>query len=765
MKIIIDTQLIAAWFKEKFSARPKTEIKPHRPPFILRNLDMIAAVAVTAALFLCIFGLRVLDVYDTNFVVMGGDFTVSYLGSVFYRLDEWRWPLLTHTNLAYPYGISVHGTDGSPLLSLIFKVFHKFFGLPADAQFVGVWMFVCYILQAVFSVLIFRKAFKNQFLVFVASMFFVSAPIMMMRVFVHINLMCHFILLWSILLWMNNRLNKKVWAAMAVLITLATLTCPYFLPMIGGFFGILIIQKVFVEKQVSIVKALTGCAFLAVVFGFWFLMLGMVEKEQVLTSGGWRGLSLNLTALFNPIWSQSRVFSTLTPKADFDADNYFGFGLLILLIWMFPHVKHLFAHENLKKHMWISLLLAGLTLFALSSQVKLGTTTILDYKPGAFVDWLGSVFRYSGRFFWPVWYLLAFFLIKTLVKSFPRGVFLFLPVLLMIQIWDLYPTYKAKSDFIMDPYIPNEPFVSKEWDRLDKQYKNIFIFAHNDNYRDMWRWAIRKNKNVNYGFLNRPSAKTQDLVNETREAILSGVVPHKEYFYLIDKDIMERIDDAAEMNPDVKKLRDSIKDIDGFKILEYSEDFVKARKEFKKKTVSVKHKYWEDKLYQISPYRIYRDVDGKFLDYATIVRFDDKALSIRWDKYGIERFVKKSDGKYHQVDSDDELPPEEKNADEASAVEPAAAAQPAEAPKVDAAPAAAAQPAEAPKADVAPAAAAQPAEAPKADAAPAAAAQPAEAPKADAAPAAVAQPVEAPKVPVEAAKPVEPQKEAPTDKK
>ena len=107
-----------------------------------QQIDFTVTIFITVLAFLYLFGLRVLNIYDTNFVQMGGDFTVSYLGSVFYRLDEWRWPLLTHTNLAYPYGISVHGTDGSPLLSLIFKAFHKFFGLPADVQFVGVWMLI-----------------------------------------------------------------------------------------------------------------------------------------------------------------------------------------------------------------------------------------------------------------------------------------------------------------------------------------------------------------------------------------------------------------------------------------------------------------------------------------------------------------------------------------------------------------------------------------------------------------------------------------------
>lgn len=643
---------ISSGLRQLKSLFPKNE-QSFKGPF-WQQIDFTVTIFITVLAFLYLFGFRVLNIYDTNFVQMGGDFTVSYLGSVFYRLDEWRWPLLTHTNLAYPYGISVHGTDGSPLLSLIFKAFHKFFGLPADVQFVGVWMLICYVLQAVFSVLIFRKAFKNKFLIIIASLFFVAAPIMMMRVFVHINLMCHFILLWAILLWMNNRLTKKTWAQMGIITTLAILTCPYFLPMTAGFFGVLILQQVFVEKKVKLLHAIIGILFLATVFGFWFLLLGMVTTEQVLTSGGWRSLSLNLTALFNPIWSTSQVFSNLTPDADFDADNYFGFGLLILLVWMFPHVKHLFASENLKKHALISLLLVGFVLFALSPQIKCGTTVLLDYKPGALIDWLGSVFRYSGRFFWPIWYLLAFFLIRQFARSFPKGVFILLPLLLCVQIWDLYPAYRLKQNFAMTMYIPPEPFVSEEWDRLDREYKNVFIFAHNENYRDMWRWAIRHNKNVNYGFLNRPSAKTQKLVNETREAILSGVVPSKDYFYLIDKPFMKRIEEAAKVNPDVEKLKSLIRNIDGFLILEYSEELSKEREKFKRVSIPVKHRYWEDTLIQISPNRLYRDVEGKFTDYGTIIRFDDKYLDIKWDKYGMEYFEKKPDGKYHQVLKDKE---------------------------------------------------------------------------------------------------------------
>lgn len=619
-----------------------------RDGFIWQNIDLIGTILLTLAGFLYLFGLLALDIYNTDFVVKGGDFTVSYLGSVFYRIDEWRWPIFTHMNLAYPYGISVHGTDGSPLLSLIFKVFHKFFGLPADVQFVGIWMLICYVLQAIAAVLIFRHAFKNKFLIIVASLFIVSAPIMMMRVFVHINLMCHFILLFSILIYLNNKLAFKEWMWMGVLFALAILTCPYFLPMISGFFALLMYQKVWVEKRVSWKKLFLGIVFLGAVFLLMFYLLGMMTTGQILSSGGWRGLGLNLTALFNPIWSQSRIFNTLTPAADFDADNYYGFGLILLLLMLFPSVKHLFSSENLKRNAPLALLLLGFTLFALSSQVKLGTAVVLDYKPGAFIDWLGSVFRYSGRFFWPVWYLLTYFLIKTLVQKFPKGSFIILPLLLVVQIWDLYPTYKSKSDFIYISPKEENPFVSEEWTRLDKQYKNVFIFAHNDNYRNMWRWAIKNRKNVNYGFLNRPSAKTKELVDKVREEILSGYVSDDSYFYLIDKELMESIEDSAKLNPDVAKLKAAIKDIDGFKILEYSKELAKESESFKEVKIPVSHKYWTDDIVQVSQYRIYRNVNNEFTDFATILKFDDKELRLKWDKYGIEEFEKKADGRYHQ---------------------------------------------------------------------------------------------------------------------
>ena len=193
---------------------------------IQANWDMWLTLCVTICVFFACFGWEVLDFNNTDLVAIGGDFTNCYLGSVFYRIDAWRWPPLTMQNLGYPFGMSAYGADIGPLMSFIFKVLHTVFGASPEWQFVGLWTLICYILQAYVSVLIFRYASKNKFLVVCGALFFVSAPIMLMRVFLHINLQPHFLLLFSMLLWLNNKLGKKEWCYIGILYSLSFLTCP-----------------------------------------------------------------------------------------------------------------------------------------------------------------------------------------------------------------------------------------------------------------------------------------------------------------------------------------------------------------------------------------------------------------------------------------------------------------------------------------------------------------------------------------------------------
>lgn len=624
-------------------------------PWLSRNCDFVLTIGMTLVVFYLMFGFDILMWNNTNFVNRGGDFSVSYMGSVFYRLDEWRWPVFTHMNLAYPFGISVHGTDGSPLLAFIFKILHKVFGVSPQAQFVGIWMLVSYVMQAYVSVLIFRHAFKNKWLITIGALFFVSSPIMLHRVFVHINLMPHFILLFAILMWMNNRLGRKEWIYMAVLFSLAFLTCPYFLPMQAVFFGMLIYRQWIEEKKLRFLSVVKGILFLAAVSLFWFYMLGMLSTGQQLSSGGWRLYGMNLATFICPTWGVPRIFRCQIPQdqfGNFDYDNYFGFGVFILFVLFFFHVKDLFRRENLRQHWLLSLALAGLFLFALSPQIRYMNATLVEYDPGQWINWIGDIFRYSGRFFWPIWYLLVFFLLKTAGKSFGKNAWFILPLFLFIQVWDLYPLFIDKVNFFKTSN-SSEGLVtlqSPRWEELAQKYDNVFVFDF-IGYEMAWKWAMQYNKNVNYGFLNRPTPKAKEMVDAVRQQILSGYISpqYKDYFFVLNPKVMTQIEELARLNPDMQKIKYAIEQIDGVYILEYNPDFAEITQSFAQATIPVAHQYWSDHLSQVSPYRIYRLMpDGK-KDYATILEFNNDVLNLQWDEWGKELFRRQNDGWYHLV--------------------------------------------------------------------------------------------------------------------
>ena len=57
--------------------------------------------------FICIFGVHVLNVTYTDWLLGGGDITQNYLGWCFFRNSDWFFPLGLMDNASYPNPVSV----------------------------------------------------------------------------------------------------------------------------------------------------------------------------------------------------------------------------------------------------------------------------------------------------------------------------------------------------------------------------------------------------------------------------------------------------------------------------------------------------------------------------------------------------------------------------------------------------------------------------------------------------------------------------------
>ncbi|MDR2077694.1 MAG: DUF6311 domain-containing protein, partial [Rickettsiales bacterium] len=196
------------------------------------NADIILSIVIAAVFYISVFGLKTLNPANYKWLLMSGsDLTQNYLGGAVYRASPWSWPPFNYKSIGYPYGVSVLNTDSLPIMAILFKCLTTIFGLSPKYQFFGIWILVCLILQAFFAVKILRKIFSQKYQIVIASMFFIVSPMLIWRIFVHCSLCGHWLILASILLYLNDRLTKKEWFYFSLIEVLSLLIHPYFLPM------------------------------------------------------------------------------------------------------------------------------------------------------------------------------------------------------------------------------------------------------------------------------------------------------------------------------------------------------------------------------------------------------------------------------------------------------------------------------------------------------------------------------------------------------
>ena len=135
------------------------------------------------------------------------DASANYLGWEFFRHDSLlQWPIGKISTVGPAGGSSVAMTDSLPLLAILFKPFTFWFDTPF--QYFGIWIFVCFILQAVFASKLLSRWVSNRFVVFLGTFFFTLAPALLDRIRFHLPLAAHWVVLAAMYLYFSK--NKKI---------------------------------------------------------------------------------------------------------------------------------------------------------------------------------------------------------------------------------------------------------------------------------------------------------------------------------------------------------------------------------------------------------------------------------------------------------------------------------------------------------------------------------------------------------------------------
>ncbi|MBU5444366.1 DUF6311 domain-containing protein [Paenibacillus sp. MSJ-34] len=467
--------------------------------------------------FLYNLGIRILNPTYIDWLVTKGDPATHFLGWHFFRNEPWHFPIGLISNYGAPEGTAIALTDSIPLLAIIFKLFNIW--LPPDFQYFGFWILICYILQGIFASLLMKTINKNVLVQVLGTILFTLSPIMLWRAYGHYALMGHWTILASIwLLFANNKKFPSFW--WIGIICISILIHPYLFIMVIGLCFIGVFEAYFVKKLINnrfvFIYSIT-CAVL-IIFILWMIGYFSIRGGEF-AAGGFGNYSMNLNSVINPQgWSSILVDRQNATPGQNEGFNYLGVGVMVLIFWsLYELVKTPPTKKVIMKLIPIGLVCLIFTTIAISNVITFDgkVFTIIPIQNRVLL--LFETIRASGRFFWPVYYLIMYFIFRSIIpRNHNKPVIALLLIALVIQYVDINGKMLEFRNDYMSTIKWDNPLKSELWNTLDGSYSRIIFVPVNldESYVPFSYLAVKKGMSINVGYFARYSNAAWQRHNE-----------------------------------------------------------------------------------------------------------------------------------------------------------------------------------------------------------------------------------------------------------
>lgn len=512
----------------------------------------------------------------------------------------------------YPYGMGVGGSviyeDPLFIFAFPFKLFSSL--LPTPFQYLGIWIFLCFILQALFSWKLLEKITDNQWLKFLGTLFFVLSPAFIGRYGGSGLFLAQWLILAAIGLYLSLYFRKYAWC---FLLCISSLIHAYLLLMLLVLWVADLLQRKILAEPTD--QELIKHIFLTILI----LLIVLWQSGYFMLHSGYvaPGLGLyrmNLLSFIDPFFTRwSRILMPHSHTAgDYEGFSYLGLGIIIL------GILGLAGLLNLKKRRQIKIIffnikkfapLIGaaflLMVFALSNRIVLGQHELFQYE---LPDFLG-IFRATGRMALPIYYLIYLGVFYLIVKCYKKSTsILLIFACLTLQIIDSSKVLSWTRAFAKRPAY-NSPLKSPVWSKAANKYKKIFYTLPED-YPEDWepitRYAAFNRLIINSGYFAR---KNVELVNKYRIELMNAIIHgqlDKNTFYLVkDKNIL-RIITNTKMN-----LPYQISKSDGYFLV---------LPDWSEKTINADQSAWDNYAYILGTNIFFQKSDKNFKGNITLVK-------------------------------------------------------------------------------------------------------------------------------------------------
>lgn len=386
--------------------------------------------------------------------LMGGlvDMRMILSGYYWFIQDAWRWPLLDIAQVNRPIGGNAALMDVVPVLALACKLARGLFGVFNPYP---VWVVGCFGLNAAALAALVRGLGQRSLLAACAAGALGAMSPMVHQRLGHLALGAHWTFVFALAAyasWSAGRLGG--WAAGCILVLLSMLafSTTIYLYVMAGAIAVAFFMQGAVERRLPWTGALAGlaCVLGAAALPMWsFGLLGRQDIAVETVPFGYA--SMNMVAPFWPassgifagsgIHALTRGSIGATP-GQYDAYSYVGGGVLVLLLAcafslaLQARSAWASAMTALRRHAFLAAALLVLTLWSLSNTVYAGPVLVASYPlPKALLTTVLAWFRFEGRFFWPVVWLLCGCGVAGGLKLFQRGPALTLVAAALLLQW------------------------------------------------------------------------------------------------------------------------------------------------------------------------------------------------------------------------------------------------------------------------------------------------------------------------------------------
>jgi len=412
--------------------------------------------------------------------LMKGDRSAPLSGWLFERNEPWTLPFgILHTMIA-PLVMTVGYSDALPLVAAPAKLLFGWVTTPW--QYSGAFLLLCYVLQGVFGYLVLRALRTGRGLSILGAAFFASSPALLHR-FEHVSLSAHWELLAAWWLYLRRPTSGPSWRYLWPWLVLLTITIPtygYLALMVGCICSASYVRAVWIDQTVSwraaAWHAVVGATTVAGVFWvFGYFVIGSLYES------GFGQFSADLLAFFNSAGLSSFVRPFPTIGRDYENFYYLGLGMIALLPFAIAFAIALRRRNAAGRTgprfpgwppLWPGVLAACVMFaYALSTPVRFAGHPLFDVPLYAHIVDFTGWFRGSGRFAWPLYYLVIALTVAVIVQyARPALAFALLGAALMLQLADM----RVLRGIVQRDYTHPWPRLeSPAWQGLGRSFRSV----------------------------------------------------------------------------------------------------------------------------------------------------------------------------------------------------------------------------------------------------------------------------------------------------